>query len=318
LNYVKEPKRYGTIFNPNYVTPFHVGKRRKYVTTIHDLQYLHFREFFSKKKRLFQYISHLNTLKFADKVICISDFVKDDIIQRFGSKYADKLVTIHNPVDFERLEQASDGAYDFKYILCVSALFPHKNMLTLVKAFEEFQKRTNSSLKLVLAGQNVNLRGGNFAPYQHHLVEMSSKNENIIYTGYISDEKLGQLYQHCEFFVLPSLFEGFGFPVIEALGLGKPVITTRCGSLAEVSLNHAIYVDDPNSHTELAEKMMYVSSKIGELNQYYVSNAEKFRKEYNVKRLAKSYLEALEFKKGNLVGKELFEERIGGNVETRD
>src|SRR4030095_9088260 len=201
-------------------------------------------------------------LKFASKVFCVSNFVKADILRKFGKRFEDKLITIYNPVNFTKLKQCREKVYDFRYILSVSALYPHKNTITLVKAFEEFQKTTNSDLKLVLVGQNRNLIGGDFAPYQQKLMEMSSNNENIIFTGHVPDCVLGRLYQNCDFFILPSLFEGFGFPVIEALGLGKPVITTRCGSLEEVSMNKAMYVDDPKDHIELAEKMKYVNSNL--------------------------------------------------------
>ena len=69
---------------------------------------------------------------------------------------------------------------------------------------------------------------------------------------YVSDEYLGYLYKQCTLFVYPSLFEGFGMPPVEAMGFGKPTITTKCGSLKEVTLNKAIYINNPTDPNELA------------------------------------------------------------------
>ena len=83
-------------------------------------------------------------------------------------------------------------------------------------------------------------------------VDEVSRGPGVIYTGYVSDAVLGELYRRATMFAFPSLFEGFGLPVVEALGLGLPTVTTRCGSIPEVGDDLAVYVDDPMSVSELA------------------------------------------------------------------
>jgi glycosyltransferase involved in cell wall biosynthesis len=291
LSYVKNPKQFQTMFNPNYVTPFHFSKHPQNVTTIHDLQYLHYPQFFSGSKRLFQYFSHWYTLNFSKSVICISDFVKNDIIAKFGKKYAEKLKKIYVPVDFTRLEVEKSKPYAFQYILSVSAMFPHKNTITLIKAFQIFQKRTQSNVKLVLVGQNSNLKGGNFDLYHQQLNEIVKQTENIVFTGYVSDSLLGQLYQHCDFFVLPSLFEGFGIPVVEAMGLGKPVITTRCGSLEEVTLGKATYLDNPKDEQTLADLLVEFYQNLASKQAKAVSLSSNVREIYASGKISSQYME---------------------------
>ena len=260
LPFIHSPiKKFPVVFSPNYVTTLaNLTGSRSYVTTIHDLQYQHFPEFFSAKKRKWQYFAHVNTLKACRKVICISEFVKDDICRVYGEKYRNKLEVIHNPIDFSKLDQPAKGgkfAYDFPYILSVAAHYPHKNTLTLVKAFNIFNKEF-PEYKLVLVGQlSKNLVGGNYESYGAELGKAFESNPNIITTGFVQDDELAQIYRNCNFFVFPSLFEGFGMPPVEAMGVGKPVITTRCGSLQEVTLNQATYINSPRDEWEIAEHM---------------------------------------------------------------
>lgn len=278
------------VFNPNYITPLQFSSKPSHITTIHDLQYLNYPVFFSQTKRIFQYLSHQYTLFKAKKVVCISEFVRQDIIKFFGKKHEAKLQKIYVPVDFSRLEQGIKPFYPFEYILSVCAWFPHKNLMTLVKAFQIFQKETNSNLKLVLVGQNTGLQGGKYTEYQEMLKSEISKTENVLFTGYVSNEELGKLYQYCSLFAFPSLFEGFGIPVIEAMGFGKPTISTRCGSLEEVSMGKAIYVTEPKSEIEWAEKIIKVYRELSQQNQYFLGLKDEIRKQYECSKIAAQYL----------------------------
>jgi len=258
----KAAKRFDVIFSPNYVSTLtHLTGSRSHVTTIHDLQYQHFPQFFSTKKRKFQYLAHVNTLKACNKVVCISEFVKNDICRVYGEKYRDKLVVIHNPIDFTKLDRPAEGgkfAYDFPYFLSVAAHYPHKNTLTLVKAFNEFNKKY-PEMKLVLVGQlSKHLVGGDYEAYGAELGKAFASNPNIITTGFVQEDELAQIYRNCSAFVFPSLFEGFGMPPVEAMCVGKPVITTRCGSLQEVTLNKATYIDNPKDDLEIADHLLQV------------------------------------------------------------
>lgn len=261
LSYIIPVKKNDLIFSPNYITPLFGYKK---ITTIHDIQYLHFPQFFSWKKRLWLFFSHYITLKLSHRIICISDYVKNDIINFFGEKYKNKLIVIHNPIDFKRFFNDTNifqNSLNKKFILSVAAHYPHKNLITLVKAFNLFCE-SNNEYNLILTGQIAkNLVGGNL-DYFHELEQEIIKNEQIILTGFVDDYYLGHLYTHCTLFVFPSRFEGFGMPPVEAMGFGKPVITTKMGSLEEVTMGEAIYVNDPLDIKELCEKIDHVISNI--------------------------------------------------------
>jgi glycosyltransferase involved in cell wall biosynthesis len=286
---------YEVFFLPNYQTPLPLFSRKnRYITTIHDLQYLHFPQFFSFARRNWQYWSHQNTLRNAHTVVCISDFVKEDIIARFGEKFRKKLVVIHNPIAFDRFEQSIPSnrfKFDYPYILSVAAHYPHKNILCLVKAFQIFNKK-HPEVRLVLAGQlSQNLKGGNYEAYGAALHTETQKNPNIIITGYIPDDELSWLYQKCMFFAFPSLFEGFGMPPVEAMALGKPVIVSNCTALAEVTLNKALYIRDPHNEHEIADLLTDCYTNLTYYTQQAYNNVPEIRTHYHPKAIAEAYLD---------------------------
>lgn len=286
---------YDAYFSPNYITPLPIFKNgKKYITTLHDLQYLHFPQFFSKIKRSWLYLAHLNMLKNSDTVVCISDFVRKDVIRFFGEKYTSKLKVIHNPINFEHLDKPaleSKFKFDFPYILSVSAQYPHKNTLTLIKAFNIFNQKY-PELKLVLTGQlSKNLRGGHYQEYGNQLEQAFSQNPNIIITNYVSEADLALLYNNCSFFIFPSLFEGFGMPTIEAMSLGKPTITTKRGSLQEVTMDRAIYMENPTNEQELFLLMEDCYNRLGFYKSRFESYKNEIREKYNPINISHQYLQ---------------------------
>jgi len=122
------------------------------------------------------------------------------------------------------------------YILSVATQEPRKNIQKLLDAFEQIQKRI-PDLQLVLTGKygwGPGLRSA----------------QNVVWTGYVPDEDLVSLYSGCRVFAYPSLYEGFGLPVLEAMACGAPVVTSNNSSMAEIAKNAAILID-PRSHTQL-------------------------------------------------------------------
>lgn len=243
---------------PNYFTPPFATSRRV-VTVVHDLQYLHFPQYFSRRKRAWLRASHELTLRRADAVIAISEFVKGDILDRYGSKYADKVHVIPNPVSWPELEvEARDSLTDSPYILSVAAQYPHKNLITLVRAFASIRSQFPDH-RLVLVGQLPDRLIGTVQEKQVSTsIERLGLTDSVIMTGFISDQELAKWYRNASLFVFPSLFEGFGLPPVEALGYGLPVLSTTCGSLREVTMGFSNSIDDPLNVKEYAEKMMVI------------------------------------------------------------
>jgi len=271
---------------PNYYTP--VGLRGRVVTVIHDAQYAHYPENFSVAKRRWLTAAHRHTMKRADVVVAISAFVAADLVRLHGDQFAAKVQVIPNAVSFDRLSpgELPDGVpTDRELVLCVSGAYRHKNLDTAVRAFADVAARRPNA-HLVVVGQAPELLlGARKATGVTPLVHELGLSDRVTNLGYVSDPELGALYQHAAVLAMPSLFEGFGLPVVEALGFGVPVVSTRCGALAEVSLGLARYVDDPMSAPELAANVVDVLAE-GDKAKPTASDVEQVRVRYDPRRIA--------------------------------
>lgn len=277
LNRVVNDCLYGTIGNraefpshalfPNYVPPLFPPTDTRIFTTIYDLLYKSFPDVFSRGKRIWLQLAHRLAIRNSHRVIVLSNFVKRDLLQNYPRLHADQVDVIHAPIDFSRFEGNSrfSGRIGAPYILAVANLYPHKNLHTLIRAYLKLYPRSPRPFKLVLAGQlGKNLRGGDFSHYARKIEEMLQGNPDIHQTGYISDQDLGDLYRNATLFCFPSIFEGFGMPVVEAMGFALPTITTSLTSLPEVSLNQALYVESACDPDAWATKMKITLENIEE------------------------------------------------------
>jgi glycosyltransferase involved in cell wall biosynthesis len=274
---------------PNYYTP--LGLRGRVVTVIHDAQHEHFPENFSARKRAWLRAAHRYTMRRADVVVAISDYVAADLIARHGDRYASKLQVIPNAVSFDRL---APGALppaiptDREIVLCVSGGYRHKNLATLVRAFAEVAARRPES-HLVVVGQAPELLlGARAGVGVAGLVDELGLSERITVLGYVADAELGALYRAASVLAMPSLFEGFGLPAVEALGLGVPVVSTRAGALEEASLGIARYVDDPTSATEMSAALIAVLAE-GAQALPSAADVERVRARYDPRRIAQAF-----------------------------
>ena len=276
---------------PNYYTPY--GLRGRVVTVIHDAQHEHFPENFPARKRAWLRAAHRYTMRRADVVVAISDYVADDLIARHGDQYVGKIRVIPNAVSFDRLEPGALPAAvprDREIVLCVSGGYRHKNLETLVRAFVDVAA-ARTTAQLVIVGQLPDqLLGARPGAGVGELVRELGLSNRVTVLGYVTDAELGALYRAAAVLAMPSLFEGFGLPVVEALGLGVPVVSTRAGSLTDVSLGLAQYVDDPVNASELATQLLSV---IRDPSARKPSSAgqQRLRDHYNPQRVAQEFAE---------------------------
>jgi glycosyltransferase involved in cell wall biosynthesis len=169
------------LFLPNYISPLFKRKRStRVVTTFHDLQFFHSNEIDSWVKRIWLRFTYLHTLNIADKVICISQFVKDDLVDQFGKKYEHKIKVIPNPIDFDRFKHRPKKK-EFDYILSVNALYPNKNTISLIKAYKVFKRLKPEMPKLVLVGQlSKNLAGNDYSSYGEKILQAIDADPDIL------------------------------------------------------------------------------------------------------------------------------------------
>lgn len=251
---------------PIYGKPFFGTKKIGFFTTIHDLQAAHYPKYFSKARVIWMKLSWRNAIKSSQKIIAISQYVKEDILKRYQFVPEDRIPVIYDAVNIDRndcLDQLALGKYGVKescYYYTVSSLTPHKNLITLLSAIAELKHMGSQAFfPLVISGI-----GGKTRSELDRFISENNLLGDIIFTPFVSNTERNTLYKFCRAFLFPSIFEGFGMPPIEAMAFGVPVLTTRRASLQEVTGGLCNYVDDPlNSHAwaDALEKPLAVAEK---------------------------------------------------------
>lgn len=286
---------------PNFFTP-PIVRAKRVVGVIHDLQYLHLPAHWPLAKRAFLRTCHEITLRRCDAVAVISQTVKDDILARYGKRWESRVHAIWNPVSIERFAHFAEQSFTGgrPYILCAAVDRPAKNLATLIRAFAQLHERLPDYC-LVLAGQ---LRSDERSwkkksatlesklPSTVDLVEQLGLAKHVVITGFIPDEQLGNLYRHAALFVLPSLFEGFGMPAVEALALGTPVLASDLPVLREVTLNRANYIPDPLDAGAMSEQIAELLAQAATARPASELSAE-IRRRFAPETIARRYLTLL-------------------------
>ena len=238
-------------------------KSMKFVLTIHDLAIKKLKVVGSLKNTIIQKIFLKKSLKNADKVIAISQATKNDIIELFKINEK-KIDVIYNGTnisknDTELKEETKKeienkfGIENIPYLFFISTIEPRKNIDTLIRAFEYIREKEDTKLKLIIAG-------GFGWKYQSilDLIESSKYKDDIVMPGYISSEEKKYLFDNAKCFVYPSLYEGFGLPVLEAMLNKTLVVTSDVSSLPEVGGDVAFYYSDVLNYQNLAEAIIKV------------------------------------------------------------
>ncbi len=272
-------------FFPVYSRPFNMSKLPT-ITVIHDLQALHYPEYFSKIRNLYFRIAWKNDCKRSIKIITDSEFCKEDIIKNF-SVDAGRIEAIYIPIicedksaDFSKISDKY-GIKKNEYFYTVSSLAKHKNLITVIKAMR-LLKNSGINNKLVISGVKENAEGELF-----EFIRKNSLEDIIIYTGFVSNEERNALYDNCRKFIFPSVFEGFGMPPIEAMIRGVPVLTTKEASIYEVTEGMAEYIKDPFDEAEWAMRMGM------EVESNRRIPVDMFKEKYGMECAARRYIEVI-------------------------
>lgn len=236
-------EQYDLMFSPFYPLP---SKRTfKGVLTIHDLIPLRLPEIFVNTSVYDFYKIHIrNCVETVDHIIVDSIATKTDVVNYYGIDenkvsvvYLATSITENN-TQLETEQVLLKNKIDRPYILSVCTIEPRKNIKRVLEAFKIISDKFSDEFKLVLVGG----MGWRDAELLKLLNDYGYRN-NILMTGYVPDEELIALYRGALMMVYPSLYEGFGLPVLEAMSVGVPVVTSNISSLPEVGGDAVIYCD---------------------------------------------------------------------------
>jgi glycosyltransferase involved in cell wall biosynthesis/SAM-dependent methyltransferase len=237
-----------------FTAPYYFDPAVPTVSVIHDLQYRTYRQFFSELQVLERDRAFEQACRLSSRVVCVSDHVRKTVLES-GVVPAERLETVHNqlgqrlprvtPESSARVLQAL-GLEPERFLLYPANFWPHKNHEMLLTAFGIYcSSHPDSDLKLVLTG----------APgaRQDFLIAAAARmgmNGSVVFPGYVPDADFSALMQGSMALIFPSLFEGFGMPLLEAMAAGRPLLVSNATSLPEVAGGAALLFD-PRRATEI-------------------------------------------------------------------
>lgn len=240
-------------------------------------------------------MKHKAILKFmaskADKVIAVSQSIKKDLEEALNCP-EDKISVIYSGFDKRFSENQSAqkekvlqkfGLENKKYILFLGTLEPAKNISRLLEAFKIFKEK-RQDYKLVLAGKN----GWLSAEYRQMVKDLEIE-EDVVFTGYVVGDEIGSLFAQADFFILPSLYEGFGTTVLEAFASGTPAIVSNVSSIPEIAGDAAEFVN-PLDAQNIADAMLKLAGDEN-LKQALREKGKKQVENFNWEKCARETLE---------------------------
>ncbi|MCM8821338.1 MAG: glycosyltransferase family 4 protein [Candidatus Omnitrophica bacterium] len=284
------------LLHTQYHIPFSINIPS--VITLHDVSYLTHPEFFPISERLKMKFMMPYSIRKAKKIITVSEFSKKEILKMYKN-VGEKICAIYNgisddfkPANNAEIQQTLEKYQIRKpYILTVSNLQPRKNLKGLIDSFSRIQRKNSEFFcSLVIVGKKLWLYDDIFTE-----VRNSEFKEKIIITGYLENRDLISLYSGAEMFVYVSFYEGFGFPPIEAMACGCPVITSNTSSLSEITGDASIKVNPENSE-EIASAIarLYQNKKLKEnLIEKGFMQAKKFSWKECAKKTIEIYKEVI-------------------------
>ncbi|MFA0960983.1 glycosyltransferase family 4 protein [Roseivirga sp. BDSF3-8] len=264
--------------------PFRTGSRMKQVVTIHDVLFMRYPNLYNPVDQEIYKRKTKHACKVADRIIAVSQQTADDIITYFGEKWRSKIDVVYqgchqqfkHEYDPYILQQVKDHyRLPADFLLTVGTMEPRKNAMLILRALE--MSKHNLDVPLVIAGKST--------AYKKELetfININKLNKQVIFLENVPFSDLPKIYQLARIFIYPSLFEGFGIPIVEALNSKVPVISSKGGCFAEAGGPDSMYVD-PESPEELGQAILKILNNPQEANRmidhglHYAANFEEER-----------------------------------------
>jgi glycosyltransferase involved in cell wall biosynthesis len=250
-------RRHGidVLHSPHHTAPMVVAGCQR-VITFHDLTFFLLADRYPRSRLIYFRAVSRATARVADALICPSQAVRDDIVRILHVRpekvhpIAEAAAPEFQPLKDKAALEKLRGRYGLpeRFILNVGSLEPGKNRATLLKAFAGLRKR-GLEQRLVVAGQRAWKYKDDLA-----LAGELGLEGDVLFTGYVPPEEMPALYNAADLFVFPSLYEGFGLPVIEAMACGVPVVASNLSAIPEVAGEAALLVD-PRDVDQLCDAM---------------------------------------------------------------
>jgi len=250
-------KHIDVLHSPANVLPELLPRTSAGVVTLHDLAFLRFPKVLTRAKRLYHRTFTIRSLQRATMIISVSESTKQDAIELVGIP-AGHLQTVYSSIDERFSSMAAEeeiNAFRQKhglsedFLLYLGTLEPRKNITTLIEAYAYLRRAYARTEKLILAGG----KGWLYEAIYEKIAQLGLQGE-VIFPGFVAESEQKLWYSAASAFVYPSLYEGFGLPVVEALACGIPVVTSNVSSLPEAGSDIALCVE-PYSVEAMAEAL---------------------------------------------------------------
>lgn len=279
------------IHSNNFFCP--TGLRHaRLIYTLYDLSFLEHPEFTTEFNRLICFDGIFKASLYADRIISISEYSKNHFMKIFPHYPSERVQVLHPASRYSLMDGIDDeaglisGLSSGKFWLSVGTLEPRKNVRRLLQAYSLLRERNLTDLPLVMAGG----KGWLEEELPDYISGLGLK-EAVHLLGYVSDLQLNWLYRHCFAFVYPSMFEGFGVPVLEAMSLGVAVIASNRTSLPEIVGDAGLQVDpeDIEALIEAMSRLQKDSVLRGDLQQRALVRSGLFSWERMAREVLKVY-----------------------------
>lgn len=272
------------ILSPNHEAIFRPPVPQ--VTVIHDLIAYFYPSLLPGQGLYYRRVLPRLLREHTERIITVSESTRDDLVSEYGLS-KEKIITVHSGLGVEPAFEEPGFLLPERYVLYVGSFLPYKNLGTLL---ETFALLDSNDLHLLIAGPTTG-KNEKFARELAGHILARGLAERVVVVGYVPSSQLGTLYKRASLLVLPSLYEGFGFPPLEAMSCGTPVAVSRIPALVETVGDAGVYFD-PRSSRDMAMAIERVLSD-RQLREELVKKGKERVKSFSWKRTAECIYEIL-------------------------